>query len=769
MLLVARAYFPSEDADTGSGLIWVFAVLATTAVGVASFLFSGGIRLRFSWADAAVIGLMFLVGNSATHAAERRVAITMAWEWGGLGLLYVLFRNLPRTRLESSALAGALVATAVAVAVYGLYQLPVEFPALQRMFLRNPDGVLMSMGITPGSPAAESLRNRLMGSNEVFSTFALANSLAGFLVGPLALAFAVALENLRTTAKGSRWVTLGLASVPGLILVVCVLLTKSRSAWVGLGVALLVLAWRYRRLVPGRILAAGALGFAVFLGGLIAVAARAGQLDREVITESTKSLRYRWEYWVGAWGVITGTPSPYALTGLGPVGLGPDPAATVRAERAFWSGVGPGNFAGHYLGQKLPQASEEILDPHNLVLEAWCTAGLLAAVALVLALGMGLRELLGPSRIEPETEEFASPPPPGARRVIDPSAPPARAGWLVAMAGLGWMAVWILGRLNPFAPDLLGRWLMLGLGWGLAVLLGGPLWKRLPIPAAGLGVGLLAISVNLLAAGGLGIPAVAMMLWALLAVGLNLRDDRHCGRLREVPGLFPAAALAAVWAALAGTFFGAVVPFWKSQAYLAEGNAYAASKPPAFEPAREAYERAIAADQYSASPWLALAELELRYWRSPEVQAKKRSTAWERVILAIDGALDDRKGRNPDNLYLRRRQADFARAILAGLPEQVKPVELLQLKTIVVRAFRNASRIYPTNAGLRAELAQSSADVGMFPDAIREARQALLLDDLMPHLDKKLPAPLRKYLIEQIPQWQARVDNPPALPAAKAK
>ena len=35
------------------------------------------------------------------------------------------------------------------------------------------------------------LKNRLMGSNEPWSTFALANSLAGFIVGPLVLVLAV--------------------------------------------------------------------------------------------------------------------------------------------------------------------------------------------------------------------------------------------------------------------------------------------------------------------------------------------------------------------------------------------------------------------------------------------------------------------------------------------------------------------------------------------------------------------------------------------------
>ena len=61
--------------------------------------------------------------------------------WRGSGSRWgspILLRNLPRTRGESSVLAGAMVATAFAVSVYGLYQVGVELPALQAQFARNP-------------------------------------------------------------------------------------------------------------------------------------------------------------------------------------------------------------------------------------------------------------------------------------------------------------------------------------------------------------------------------------------------------------------------------------------------------------------------------------------------------------------------------------------------------------------------------------------------------------------------------------------------------
>ena len=97
--------------------------------------------------------------------------------------------------------------------------------------------------VETGSPEFERIRNRLVESKEPFSTFALANSLAGYLVGPLVLGAAVLLAGLGkredATEPGSRPVTPVaplLAAVPWLLMLVMLLLTKSRSAWLGFGV-----------------------------------------------------------------------------------------------------------------------------------------------------------------------------------------------------------------------------------------------------------------------------------------------------------------------------------------------------------------------------------------------------------------------------------------------------------------------------------------------------------------------------------------------------
>src|SRR5262249_2724121 len=229
----------------------------------------------------------------------------------------------------------------------------VEFPADRSYYLAHAREVLAANGIDPDSHSRQLFENRLLGSREPIATYALANSLAGFLLGPSALILAVVLQNLlrRGREHGPILAPLALASLPALMLLGCLLLTKGRSAYLGLAVALAVLAGRERGRASGRTIALGLLGVLAVVGALAAAAAAAGQLDRQVLTDSTKSLRYRSEYWRGAWGVIT------------------ENAGT------FWGGRGPGNFGGAYRRVKLTEHREEIVCPPNITLRVPAPAG----------------------------------------------------------------------------------------------------------------------------------------------------------------------------------------------------------------------------------------------------------------------------------------------------------------------------------------------------------------------------------------------------------
>ena len=731
--MTARAYWPSEpdyQAEAGGGTYWVFALLVAVGLAAASALVGGTLRLRFSWADAAVIALGVLVAAAAGHAIDRRPAINIAWEWGGLALAYLLVRNLPRTRGESSALAGALVASAAAVAVYGLYQAGVELPDLQRRFVAHKEQMLVAAGYTPGTPSAVNFEHRLLHSNEPYSTFALANSLAGYLVGPLVLMLAVVWRGLTErddNAKGSRLAAVGLALPPLFAVFVCLVFTKSRSAYVGLAVALLVLAWTERRRVRARTLALAAVGGLVVLAGLAVAGLKTGRLDTFVLTESGKSFQYRQQYWVGAWRAIN------------------------ESSGSFWGGYGPGNFAAAYLRHKLPRASEEIKDPHNFVFETWATAGVWAVVALGCAVGFGLWDAFGPSKRRGDFREKETPPP--ERFDDDPAAPPRSSVWLLVSAGLGWLAVLAVAPAKDFLGSGFERWMILGMSWVVTVAGGAPLWKRRPPDSSALGAAALAVLVNLTAAGGISVPAVGIALWTALALALNLRDDRPSGRLRDAGGRLPAFALSAVWVAVLGTFIGTVVPFWRSEVELARAEAALTTRPPDFDRAEAAYERAKDADPLSARPWIAIATLNYQRWDSRG--AKANDLLWKKIPIAMFKAVE--LPRSPDNWARHLDRALLMGLVLQRLGPDLPPLESIRYQGNIVEALRRASQLYPTNASLRARLAESSATIGMTADALHEGQTALDLDRETPHLDKKLDPSVRLWLAGKLPEWEKMV------------
>jgi hypothetical protein len=728
-LIVVRAYFPGEDADTGSGLGWVLAILTAAGVAILGLWASGKTRLRLSWVDACVLALVMLVGLSTSMAADRRPAISLAWEWVGWVGVYFLVRNLPRAREESSALAGIFVATAVAVAAYGLYQVGFELPQLKAQYLSDPNPVLAKLHIDPLSSSRRAFEQRLLASLEPFSTFALANSLAGFLVGAAVVALGVALDNaLRRETQGSAVVPLVLATPPIVVILACLLLTKSRSAYIGMLIGVVPLAWLMRGQVQRRTLVLAGATLGGLLVALVAAAAAARQLDWMVLTESAKSLRYRSEYWVATWRMLT------------------------SSGRIFAGGVGPGNFAGPYLRFKLPQSSEEIIDPHNMVLDVWAAAGVIAALVLVASLGLALREVFAKARAADDSIDGKDS---SMRRSCAESMPPRGTTWLWICGGCGgWLAIVGMGKLNPFEGDGLGRWLVLGVAWGWAALMLWLLWRRRPTPVAVLGAGALAIMVNLLAAGGIGIPPVAIALWTLIALAQNLREDRPSGRRRIIGGRWLAFGLAACLAALIGSFVGVNVPLWQSEAAMADAQEALQARRPDFDRAMDAYIRAAQFDHYSVQPWLGLADLRFQRWEF------EGSPPGERVWIQIAEALDRAAAppRNPNALIVQRRRMAILHELIARQSPANKDME--RMRADLLNAAAKAVKLYPNNAPLHAELAEASAATGRFAEAAREARSALQLDDAIArHPDKRLPKRLRKRLEEEEARWRERAQS----------
>jgi hypothetical protein len=297
----------------------------------------------------------------------------------------------------------------------------------------------------------------------------------------------------------------------------------------------------------------------------------------------------------------------------------------------------------------------------------------------------------------------------------------------------------------------------------MAVLLGGHAWKRAEwggfvfVAAGG------ALSVHLLAAGALGYPAIAGSLLGLVALGLNLREDRPCGRRFEVPGGRLAAFVpAVVLTALIGTFAGAISPYWRARSEMLAADemlARRALRPEDYREVVDRLSRAAKLDAYGTRPWIALAELEYQAWLARGGSFDDR--VWNRIEPTLAQARQ--RPRNPDSLEVRRRRADYANRFLAmpGLPEGSRRQLLL------VRAdalYTLAVDLNPTSAPLRAQAAEALGAAGDHPRAVAQARIALDLDRRTPHDDRRLKPEQR----DRLSQWIEEGAKPAESPAAVA-
>jgi hypothetical protein len=709
-LFVARPLFPSEGAAfQGDGLpvVMLWSVLAVLwllgAVGRPQF------RVRFGWTDAAVMLLIAwhtLAAVWAARHASPRPAVNMLWEWIALGLAFFLARQLVVGRREARAVVAVMIALAVALSGHGLYQYFYEMPTTRAMYQVNPEGVLREAGLALTSdPVERHLFEDRLQSTEPFATFALANSLAGYLatwlvvLGGVAFGGAVAAGFDRRLRGGSwsvgHWGRLlqTRLAVPalccGLPIAACLLLTKSRSGYVATGLGL-VLAWVLCREPKGRLgwrlaAAVAALGVA-----LVAAAVATGGLDRQVLSEASKSLGYRVQYW----------QSTLRMIGDHPL-----------------IGCGPGNFQNAYTAYKLPEASEEVADPHNFLLEVWATAGTPAVLALLAVLGCfawGSWDGRGRAAERPHPSPL-----PEGEGILDLPV------YVFGGAGCGFLLAVPLGLISAAPPGVTAVLLGLPLAAGCVALLGGWIYHgRLPVllPV----VGVVVLLVNLLAAGGIGFPGVAGSLWLLMALGLNtFQADRPP---RTLPRISALAMLVAALALAAACYASAYGPVLRCQ-----GGTRSAYQDPAN--AEEHLLAAAKADPLAVEPWEQLVSAASSAWQEEKTpQALER---FERYLARYDEVLAE-------------LAPNSSRAWLAGGELHEKVYSATGRRSDIeaaIEAYSRAVELYPTSGLCRAELALAHHAAGNLEAFRREADRALRLDEQTPHLDKKLPARLRERLL----------------------
>ena len=144
-------------------------------------------------------------------------------------------------------------------------------------------------------------------------------------------------------------------------------------------------------------------------------------------------------------------------------------------------------------------------------------------------------------------------------------------------------------------------------------------------------------------------------------------------------------------------------------------------QPPDFDGAERAYlERAIEADRYYVRPWLGYADLAYRLGVAG--RSRERSALEEDPDLLENAGQPRPATRLAWSLHIRR--AEVIRQLLRRVGSELKPIDDIRYRGEIVKETRIATLLYPSNALLHARLAEASAEISMFGDAVKEAEEA---------------------------------------------
>lgn len=697
-LFVATPLLPSEAATPEGthstlGMLWCLLLGCWSAAALVQLV----PPLRLDWTLIAALVLIGLHSLSAVVMSQTdgggRLALNTLWVWVNYGIGAFLLRQLITSAVQCRAVVAVMVALALCLSTHAYFQYFVSQPAFQTAYKANPEKFLKEGGYSTDKNSVERkhLEDRL-DDRAPLSTFALTNSLAGFLAPWLIIVAGIGLGEI--TRAGNRRVLIA-AALAALFMTGCLLLTKSRTAILaaGLGGLLLLLYGRRGGLKISWRIPTIAAGLLVLIGLGVVVA---GGLDAEVLSEAPKTLLYRFQYWRSSAAMIADHPL---------------------------LGVGPGHFQSFFARYKLPEASETVSDPHNFLLEIWATAGTPALLALLAMLAVFAIELWRRSKPTdtPASESTADE---VSRRTKSTTLPlPTHDCTFVYVGAL-------VGFVLGIALASLGGYFVLSSnsgGFAGLLLLGLPaaaifLWAvhgwvhHGEMQPALLVIGLVVLGVNLLVAGAVSFPGVAQTAWILIPLALGWNDVKPRLNFRPVNSLV-AVGVSIVLAA--ACYFTSYAPILNSALPMS-----AASVIP-FQSSDQLaahYSAAAAQDPWSAAPW--------------EYLAETRLSAWLRNGFADDltefkrAAEEYTRHESPS---LRAAQ-NRARWYLQIYSRSQNPADLDE----ALAASRLAAQRFPASALVHADLAAVWKLAGDDSAAQVEAEEALRLDKINPHEEFKL-------------------------------
>lgn len=678
--LVSSEGSPERGAELWLAVAWCLLLVLWGATA----LMKPKLEIRWSWTETFLAGFLVWLAISTWFVAGEgnlRAAFNSYWDYAHVLIAYFLIRQWVVNDWQRHALLSAMICLAVFACSFAVYQYLIEMPAQRAAYHASPEQFLIENGIdpTPGNPVRALFESRL-GSTEPTATFTLTNSLAGFLVPWILISIGWLKNSLSGETNWKRFAGMAFTIA---IVGVCLLLTKSRTAWLAtlFGLTLLGLygtsiGRRVSWVIP-------AAGLTIFLG-LFMLGFVTGVLDVEVLSEAPKSVLYRLQYWQGAAAIIAHHPV---------------------------LGCGLSNFQGYYPEFMLPMASETVADPHNFVFEVWASAGTPALMLLVAAMVCWTLRI---ARSAKPTEDTAT-----ADEAIDESDPRSAyplwfgAGLAFVFAPLLQM---IMQEVPPdFMPLFVGiiptgfvAWTL----WGKPINLNLRLWLSIAVAA---------LVINLLAAGGISFPSVAGSLFLLAAIAspavpiITLEDTPR--------KLLPLGV---------GAIGLMVVTLWGIQPSQARRTQMSFSTQAARRGDWRAMEQhaklAAAADTWSKDGPFALANVYFQGWAN---NSDASLEARQPLRDGFEDALAETFKRAGHSFPLHDSAGEW---MLDIYRQTDNPDDLLA----AIDHYREATRLFPNRAMHHAQLAWALHLAGLKQESLVHADEALRLDKLNPHAERFL-------------------------------
>ena len=316
-------------------------------------------RLVPRWSHLPLAGVVVWMAATVGWSTDRFAAAVTAAHFAAAAAMLWAASQVVRTPAHLRAVAAVAGGLLLSLAVQTVHYRLVDVAQNRKFWAENKADLLRRQGLEPGSFAAEHFEKTFL-SGQQLGGFASPNTLAAVAVLLTAATLGLATGDLRRRP----WVPALFVVAGGWVLWVGQSKTAVATPVLGLAIAA---GWaRFGPQLRRRPTAAFAGGVAVVVVALLVVVAYALHRGGLFPGHFGNSLDFRWKYWVASAHLFVHHPL---------------------------IGVGWGNFRWHYLSFRLPDAAEEVVDPHDFLVRFAVelgAVGLLFAVVWLLRLAWEL-------------------------------------------------------------------------------------------------------------------------------------------------------------------------------------------------------------------------------------------------------------------------------------------------------------------------------------------------------------------------------------------